>query len=101
MPLNSGILRFGESAGAIGCLPNRTPAAQPPVSLAITINSKTTNTQGLRHAPGQQLQALQIDALPAIHACQVVVVEQWEVFGLDAGLMQHGQVLKLLESSII
>ena len=48
----------------------------------------------LQDAPGQQLQAFQIDALPAIHAFQVVIVEQREVFGLDAGLMQHGQVLK-------
>ena len=41
---------FGDRAGAMGCLPNMTPAAQPPVSFAMTISSKTTNTQALCHA---------------------------------------------------
>ena len=41
---------FGDRAGAIGCLPKRTPSAHPPVSLAMTISSKTTNTHGERQA---------------------------------------------------
>ena len=41
---------FGDRAGAMGCLPNKTPAAHPPVSFAMTISSKTTNTHGSRHA---------------------------------------------------